>query len=62
MAIIGPDMNMEGRPLLATDFEIISVSEKSCHGSIQLMLNYEMIEKQFSCVSFFSISCIHKRV
>jgi len=51
MAMIGPDMNKEGKLLFATSFEIISAPEKACLGSIQLMLNNKLVEKEFSCVS-----------
>jgi len=53
MALIGPDMNKEGNQLFASKFQIISVPEKSCFGSIQLMINDELIEKEFNCVSLF---------
>jgi len=59
MAMIGPDMNMEGRPLFSTNFEIISVPKKSCHGSMELKINNELVEKELSCVSFFDISHLH---
>nr|CAD2189905.1 unnamed protein product [Meloidogyne enterolobii] len=49
MALIGIDMNKEGRQLFPTSFEIISVPEKACLGSIQLMLNNDWVEKEFSC-------------
>ena len=52
MALIGIDMNKEGRQLFPTSFEIISVPEKACLGSIQLMLNNDWVEKEFSCVRF----------
>jgi len=52
-ALIGPDMNKEGKRLSAANFEIISVPEKSCLGSIELMINDAYVEKEFSCVSFF---------
>uniref|UniRef100_A0A915NUT6 Hemimethylated DNA-binding domain-containing protein n=1 Tax=Meloidogyne floridensis TaxID=298350 RepID=A0A915NUT6_9BILA len=50
-ALIGPDMNKEGKRLSAANFEIISVPEKSCLGSIELMINDAYVEKEFSCVS-----------
>ncbi|CAK5054687.1 unnamed protein product [Meloidogyne enterolobii] len=49
MALIGPDINKERKQLFATNFEIISVPEKSCFGSIELRLNNELVEKEFSC-------------
>uniref|UniRef100_A0A1I8BVI4 Metalloendopeptidase n=1 Tax=Meloidogyne hapla TaxID=6305 RepID=A0A1I8BVI4_MELHA len=49
IAFVGPDVNMEGKHLLPTDFEIISVTEKSCISSIELKINNELIEKEFSC-------------
>uniref|UniRef100_A0A915MEH8 Uncharacterized protein n=1 Tax=Meloidogyne javanica TaxID=6303 RepID=A0A915MEH8_MELJA len=48
-ALIGPDMNKEGKRLSAANFEIISVPEKSCLGSIELMINDAYVEKEFSC-------------
>ncbi|KAF7635721.1 Metalloendopeptidase [Meloidogyne graminicola] len=49
IAIIGSDINMEGKLLLTTDFEINSLSEKACTSAIDLRLNNETMEKQFKC-------------
>nr|CAD2179380.1 unnamed protein product [Meloidogyne enterolobii] len=47
--MIGPDMNLEGKPMLATNFEFLSVSKKVCTGTVDLKLNSELIEKELSC-------------
>uniref|UniRef100_A0A915PA15 Galectin n=1 Tax=Meloidogyne floridensis TaxID=298350 RepID=A0A915PA15_9BILA len=51
IATIGPDMNLEGKLMFATNFEFLSVSKKVCTGTGDLKLNSELIEKELSCVS-----------
>uniref|UniRef100_A0A1I8BVJ2 Uncharacterized protein n=1 Tax=Meloidogyne hapla TaxID=6305 RepID=A0A1I8BVJ2_MELHA len=53
LALIGPDMNMKGELIVNNHFDVNIVSQKSCTGIIQLTLNNELLNKQFSCVSFF---------
>uniref|UniRef100_A0A914N0F4 Peptidase M12A domain-containing protein n=1 Tax=Meloidogyne incognita TaxID=6306 RepID=A0A914N0F4_MELIC len=47
--MIGPDMNLEGRRVLATNFEFISLVKKSCTGTIHVKINNERIQKELSC-------------
>uniref|UniRef100_A0A915N7E5 Uncharacterized protein n=1 Tax=Meloidogyne javanica TaxID=6303 RepID=A0A915N7E5_MELJA len=49
IAMIGPDMNLEGTHMLATNFEFLSESKKVCSGTVDLKLNNELIEKELSC-------------
>uniref|UniRef100_A0A915M4Q4 Uncharacterized protein n=2 Tax=Meloidogyne TaxID=189290 RepID=A0A915M4Q4_MELJA len=49
IATIGPDMNLEGKLMFATNFEFLSVSKKVCTGTGDLKLNSELIEKELSC-------------
>uniref|UniRef100_A0A915LQU7 Uncharacterized protein n=1 Tax=Meloidogyne javanica TaxID=6303 RepID=A0A915LQU7_MELJA len=49
IAMIGPDMNLEGTRMLATNFEFLSESKKVCTGTVDLKLNNELIEKELSC-------------
>uniref|UniRef100_A0A915NYT2 Uncharacterized protein n=1 Tax=Meloidogyne floridensis TaxID=298350 RepID=A0A915NYT2_9BILA len=49
LALIGPDINMNGELLLDTHFKVNIASEKSCTGLIELTLNNALLDKQFSC-------------
>uniref|UniRef100_A0A915LFZ3 Decapping nuclease n=1 Tax=Meloidogyne javanica TaxID=6303 RepID=A0A915LFZ3_MELJA len=52
ITMLGTDMNLEGKPMLATNIEFLSLSKKVCTGTVDLKLNSELIKKELSCVSF----------
>uniref|UniRef100_A0A915MZW0 Uncharacterized protein n=1 Tax=Meloidogyne javanica TaxID=6303 RepID=A0A915MZW0_MELJA len=39
IAMIGPDMNLQGKLMFATNFEFLSVSKHACTGTVDLKLN-----------------------
>ncbi|KAF7637584.1 hypothetical protein Mgra_00002842 [Meloidogyne graminicola] len=51
IAIIASDINMEGRLLLTTDFEINSESDNACTTTIDLRLNNVTMKEQFNCTN-----------
>uniref|UniRef100_A0A914NR01 Uncharacterized protein n=1 Tax=Meloidogyne incognita TaxID=6306 RepID=A0A914NR01_MELIC len=53
IAMIGPDMNLEGKLLLAKNIQFLPVTPESCSiHTVDIKINNVTIEKEISCVSF----------